>query len=316
MSRRPVSLAHSGLVIVDKPAGMTSHDVVSVLRRAFQTRRVGHAGTLDPAATGVLVVGIERGTKLLPFLVKDSKSYQATILIGQATSTEDADGDVTVTDSREHLDRLTETDLHTAAAQLTGDIEQVPSAVSAIKVNGVRAYQRVRQGETVDLPPRPVHIYEFTLSHIRRTPEGWWLLDAVVSCSSGTYVRALARDLAAAVGAHAHLTELRRTRVGAFDLSCAQPLDVYRDAIESGTYPSLTLDLDAATQMGRETRHLSTEEATKVALGQRIAPNGMSGIYAGVDPDNHTIALLEEEKDAKGIRIVRSVFVARPATLQ
>lgn len=316
MSRRPVSLADSGLVVVDKPAGMTSHDVVSVLRKAFHTRRVGHSGTLDPAATGVLVVGIERGTKLLPFLVKESKSYQATIVIGQATSTEDAEGEICATDAPELLDTLTESQLQEAAAKFIGDSEQIPSSVSAIKVDGVRAYERVRRGETVELSARPIHVDEFVLSDIHRTPEGWWQLNAAVSCSAGTYVRALARDLAAEVGLHAHLTALRRTRVGAFDLSCAQPLDVYKSAIETSEPAQLTLDLDAATRMGRDTRHLSDAEATKVALGQRIAPIGLAGIYAGVDPQGRTIALLEESFDDADRGVVRSVFVARPATLQ
>lgn len=316
MSRPPVSLAHSGLAVVDKPAGMTSHDVVSLLRRAFHTRRVGHAGTLDPAATGVLVLGIERGTKLLPFLLKESKKYDATILIGQATTTEDADGEVIATDSRDLLDHLTPAHLAAAAAQLTGDGAQIPSAVSAIKVGGVRAYERVRRGETVELAPRPVHIEEFSLRNYRRTPAGWWLVDATVSCSAGTYVRALARDLAAQVGLHAHLTALRRTEVGAFDLSCAQPLDVYRAAIDCGERARLTLDIDAAAQLGREIRHLSVAEARKVSLGQHIAPAGIAGIYAATDPQGKTIALLEEIPDTHGEQRVRSVFVVRPATLQ
>lgn len=316
MSRRPVRLADSGLVVVDKPAGMTSHDVVSVLRRAFRTRRVGHSGTLDPAATGVLVVGIERGTKLLPFLLKESKSYQATIVIGQATSTEDAEGEVCATDASELLDALSESQLHDAAATFIGESQQVPSAVSAIKVQGVRAYERVRRGESVELAARPIHVDEFSLSDIHRTPEGWWQLSAMVSCSAGTYVRALARDLAAQVGLHAHLSALRRTRVGDFDPSYAQPLETYKAAIDAGERARLTLDLDTAACIGRETRHLSAEEATKVSLGQRIAPAGLPGIYAGIDPEGRTIALLEETFDNANRRIVRSVFVARPATLQ
>jgi tRNA pseudouridine55 synthase len=210
----------SGLVIVDKPGGMTSHDVVGRLRRLAHTRRVGHAGTLDPMATGVLVIGIEKATRLLGYLALTEKTYQATIRLGQSTTTDDAEGEPSGGGSAAAVTRQA---LDAEIAKLTGDIRQVPSSVSAIKVNGQRAYALTRAGQAPELAARPVTVYEFRVTATR--PAGDFLdLDATVRCSSGTYVRALARDLGAALGTGGHLTALRRTAVGPYTLAQAHPL--------------------------------------------------------------------------------------------
>ncbi len=210
-----------GLVVVDKPAGMTSHDVVSRCRRIFATRKVGHAGTLDPMATGVLVVGIERATKILGLLTAADKSYAATIRLGQTTTTEDAEGEVLQTVS---ASQVSDADIEAAVAALRGDISQTPSAVSAIKVGGKRAYQLAREGQTVELAARPVRIDRFEVRDVRRSADVVDV-DVEVDCSSGTYIRALARDIGEALGVGAHLTALRRTRVGRFGLDEARTLD-------------------------------------------------------------------------------------------
>jgi tRNA pseudouridine55 synthase len=204
----------SGLVIVDKPGGMTSHDVVARVRRLAHTRRVGHAGTLDPMATGVLVIGIEKATRLLGHLTLTEKTYEATIRLGQSTSTDDAEGEPT---GGCPVSKATRGALEEEIAKLTGEILQVPSSVSAIKVNGQRAYKLTRAGEAPELAARPVTVYEFRVTAIRE--EGDYLdLDATIRCSSGTYIRALARDLGTALGTGGHLTALRRTAVGPYTL--------------------------------------------------------------------------------------------------
>jgi tRNA pseudouridine55 synthase len=215
----------SGLVIVDKSGGMTSHDVVARVRRLAHTRRVGHAGTLDPMATGVLVIGIEKATRLLGHLTLTEKTYQATIRLGQSTSTDDAEGEPT---GGRPASKTTRGALEEEVAKLTGEILQVPSSVSAIKVNGQRAYKLTRAGEAPELAARPVTIYEFRVSAVRE--EGDYLdLDATIRCSSGTYIRALARDLGTALGTGGHLTALRRTAVGPYTLAQARTLKELED---------------------------------------------------------------------------------------
>ncbi|MEO6700547.1 MAG: tRNA pseudouridine(55) synthase TruB, partial [Jatrophihabitantaceae bacterium] len=211
-----------GLIILDKQAGMTSHDVVGKVRRIAGTRRVGHAGTLDPMATGVLVVGVERATKLLNHLVLTDKTYLATIRLGASSSTDDADGELTTGSDAAGLARP---ELDRAIAALTGRIEQVPSSVSAIKVDGQRAYARVRAGESVQLAARPVTVSRFELVAEPRPVEAYLDCQVLVDCSSGTYIRALARDLGQALGVGGYLTALRRSRVGPFELSQATTLD-------------------------------------------------------------------------------------------
>jgi tRNA pseudouridine55 synthase len=288
-----------GLVIVDKPSGMTSHDVVGKCRRIFGTRRVGHAGTLDPMATGVLVVGIERATKILGLLTGASKSYAATIRLGQTTSTEDAEGQLLQEISAEHL---TEATIAAAITGLRGDIMQVPSAVSAVKVDGQRAYKLARAGKVVELAARPVRIDRFEMLALHR---GRFIdLDVVVDCSSGTYIRALARDLGDALAVGGHLTALRRTRVGRFGLDQARSLD------ELAERPQLSLTLDEACLQLFPRRELTAEEADAAANGRALTSADIDGVYAAHDANARVIALLRDD----GPR-TKSVVVIRPATL-
>jgi tRNA pseudouridine55 synthase len=289
-----------GIVVIDKPAGMTSHDVVGRCRRIFGTRRVGHAGTLDPMATGVLVIGVDRATKILGLLTAATKSYDATIRLGQSTSTEDAEGELLQQFPAGHL---TDDSIAGVVAGLRGDIEQVPSAVSAVKVGGRRAYRLVREGHRVDLPARPVRIDRFEISAVRRH-DRLVDVDVQVDCSSGTYIRALARDVGAALGVGAHLTALRRTRVGRFGLDQAVGLE---DLAEQ---PRLSHSLDDACLLIFPRREVSAEEADAVANGRPLAPAGIEGVYAAATVDGRVIALLRDD----GSR-TRSVVVVRPATL-
>jgi len=290
----------AGIVVVDKPAGMTSHDVVARCRRIFATRRVGHAGTLDPMATGVLVVGVNRATKILGLLSAESKSYAATIRLGQTTSTEDAEGELLQAVSAE---RVTTEDIATAMAGLRGAIKQVPSTVSAVKVGGQRAYRLVREGHTVELEPRPVRIDRFEVL-AARPHDGLVDLDVEVDCSSGTYIRALARDLGAALSVGGHLTSLRRTRVGRFELAHARLLD---DLAEN---PALSMTLDEACLLIFPRRDLTDEEAEATSNGRSLSPAGIDGIYAACDAGGRVMALLRDE----GAR-TKSVVVVRPSTL-
>jgi tRNA pseudouridine55 synthase len=290
-----------GIVVVDKPAAMTSHDVVGRCRRIFSTRRVGHSGTLDPMATGVLVIGVERATKILGLLSATSKSYAATIRLGQTTSTEDAEGELLQSISAEHL---TEEEIAVAVAGLRGDIEQVPSSVSAIKVGGRRAYQLIREGHHVELQARAVRIDRFEALALRRDAGGVVDLDVEVDCSSGTYIRALARDLGDALGVGGHLTSLRRTRVGRFGLDEARSLD---DLAES---PRLNWTLDEACRLMFPRRDLTPEEVDATGNGRPLSPAGIDGVYAASAADGRVIALLRDE----GSR-TKSVVVIRPATL-
>jgi tRNA pseudouridine55 synthase len=219
----------SGLVIVDKPAGLTSHDVVARIRRIAHTRRVGHAGTLDPMATGVLVIGIEKATRLLGHLMLTEKTYAATIRLGQSTTTDDAEGQPVGGSPASGVGR---DDLDAEIAKLTGEILQVPASVSAIKVNGQRAYKLSRAGEVPELKPRPVVIYEFRVTATRQAGD-FLDVDAVIRCSSGTYIRALARDLGTALGTGGHLTALRRTAVGPYTLAQAHTLQALENQDDS-----------------------------------------------------------------------------------
>ncbi|MGE2717788.1 tRNA pseudouridine(55) synthase TruB [Mycolicibacterium litorale] len=294
----------AGIVVVDKPAGMTSHDVVGRCRRIFGTRKVGHAGTLDPMATGVLVVGIERATKLLGLLTATDKSYAATIRLGQTTTTEDAEGEVVDTVP---AGGVTDEQIAQAVAALRGEIEQVPSAVSAIKVGGQRAYKLAREGHTVELAARRIRIDRFDVLEIRRAgvvDDGFIDVDVTVDCSSGTYIRALARDVGAALGVGGHLTALRRTRVGRFGLAEAFTLDALAEQ------PRLSHSLDEACLLVFPRRDLSAAEAESTRHGRPLEPAGIDGVYAATAPDGSVLALLED-----GRQRTRSVVVLRPATL-
>jgi tRNA pseudouridine55 synthase len=288
------------LVVVDKPAGVTSHDVVGRCRRIFGTRKVGHAGTLDPMATGVLVVGIERATKILGLLTTTDKSYATTIRLGQTTSTEDAEGEVLQSISAR---AVTDGQIGDAVGALRGEIAQVPSAVSAIKVDGKRAYKLVREGQTVELAPRNVRIERFDVLAIRRHGE-IIDVDTEVDCSSGTYIRALARDVGAALGVGGHLTALRRTRVGRFGLDQAATLD---DLAER---PRLSYSLDEACLQSFPRRDLTDAEAEDTRHGRPLTTAGIEGVYAATAPEGRVIALLKDQ-----VSRTKSVVVLRPATL-
>ncbi|MGA9376176.1 MAG: tRNA pseudouridine(55) synthase TruB [Mycobacterium sp.] len=297
-----------GLVIVDKPGGMTSHDVVGRCRRLFGTRKVGHAGTLDPMATGVLVIGIERATKILGLITGADKSYAATIRLGQTTSTEDAEGEVLQTVSAEHL---TDEQIGAAVAAQRGPIEQVPPAVSAIKVGGERSYKLAREGRAVELAARPVRIERFEVLAVRRVvaqaagpgETGFVEVDVEVDCSSGTYIRALARDVGAALGVGGHLTGLRRTQVGRYGLGEARTLEHLAEEAR------LSYSLDEACLLGFPRRDLTEAQVVDTGHGRPLPPAGIDGVYAATGPDGRVIALLED-----GASRTKPVVVLRPTT--
>ena len=266
-----------GLVVVDKPGGMTSHDVVSRVRRLAGTRKVGHAGTLDPMATGVLVLGVNRATRLLGHLMLTDKGYDATIRLGVATTTDDAEGEVTATVSTDGLDEAT---IRAAAGEFVGDLMQVPTAVSAIKVDGKRAYQRVRDGEEVELKARPVTVHELVVTDVRGDE-----LDVSVRCTSGTYIRAIARDLGAQLGVGGHLTALRRTAVGPYDLARAHTLD------ELGEEFTL-LPIAAAARAAFTSYDLDEAAAADVRFGRALDLD-LPGLTAVFAPDGEFLALYE-----------------------
>ncbi|MFJ2030945.1 tRNA pseudouridine(55) synthase TruB [Streptosporangium sp. NPDC087985] len=274
----------SGLIIVDKPAEWTSHDVVGKLRGIAGTRKVGHAGTLDPMATGVLVVGVEKATRLLGHLALTEKGYDATIRLGQSTNTDDAEGEIT---SAASAAEVTDEEIRKGVAALTGRIMQVPPQVSAIKVNGERAYKRARAGEEVELQARPVTVSGFEITDIRR--DGDLIdIDASVTCSSGTYIRALARDLGAGLGTGGHLTYLRRTRVGPYDLSMAR-------TVEQLSADCVILPMADAVAAAFPRRDVTAEEASTVAHGGRLPSLGLGKGPIGVfGPDGTLLALAEE----------------------
>jgi tRNA pseudouridine55 synthase len=279
----------SGLVIVDKPGGMTSHDVVARIRRLAGTRKVGHAGTLDPMATGVLVVGIEKATRLLGYLTLTEKEYAATIRLGQSTNTDDAEGEITATATAAGVSAET---LAKEVARLTGEILQVPPAVSAVKVGGQRAYKLTRAGAAPELAPRPVTVHEFTVTATRAAGDRLDV-DATVRCSSGTYIRALARDLGAALGTGGHLTRLRRTRVGGYGIERASTLEQLAERFD-------VLPLEDAAAAAFPRRDLTTDEARRLATGARLpaaadAPAAGQGPVAAFAPDGRLIALVTEE---------------------
>lgn len=268
-----------GLVVVDKPGGLTSHDVVGRVRRLASTRKVGHAGTLDPMATGVLVLGLNRATRLLGHLTLTDKHYTATVRLGVSTSTDDAEGEVLETSP---TDGVTEDDVRTALASFVGEVDQVPNAVSAIKVDGKRAYARVRAGENVELAARRVTIHALDVT---RLDLGTASLVLAIHCSSGTYVRAVARDLGAALGVGGHLTALRRTAVGPFSLDAARTLDELSDDF------TMTPIADAARACFPAV-DLDDDQAAAVRVGRPLEV-GLDGLTAVFAPDGAFLALYE-----------------------
>lgn len=275
-----------GLVIVDKPAGLTSHDVVARLRRLTGVRRIGHGGTLDPMATGVLVAGVGKATRLLGRLALAEKEYQATIRLGQATSTADAEGEVI---SAAPAGGLTLDAVRAAARELTGEIQQVPPAVSAVKVGGTRAYRLARAGTTPVLAARAVTVRSFCISSERRAGDQLLDVDATVTCSSGTYIRALARDLGEALGVGGHVTALRRTRAGPYDLGVARTLDQLEAELS-------LIPLARAAADAFPSRQLTEDEARRLSHGGRLpGGSGHPGPEAAFAPDGTLIALVEEK---------------------
>ncbi|WP_232023290.1 tRNA pseudouridine(55) synthase TruB [Actinomyces viscosus] len=342
--------ASDGVLLVDKPQGLTSHDVVGAARRLAATRKVGHAGTLDPMATGLLVLGIGRATRFLTYLVGADKTYEATIRLGIETTTEDAEGEL-VSAHGCRADDLPADRLQEALAGLTGLIQQVPSAVSAVKVDGVRAYKRVRDGQEVELEARPVTVHELRITGEPRQMSAGVVappsadltnvvgmvdvvdLDVVVSCSSGTYVRALARDLGRALGCGAHLTALRRTGVGPFDICEASTLTALSEQVQddaASTRPRglTTIPLEEVARRCFERLSLTEAEARGLRFGQPLdvtaleraqAPAGDSPpvtskeaqgrrVVAGFAPEGRLVALLTPQ----GSR-ARPVLVLDPA---
>jgi tRNA pseudouridine55 synthase len=283
-------LIDGGLVVVDKPAGCTSHDVVARMRRIAGTRKVGHAGTLDPMATGVLVIGVGRATRLLGHLALTDKTYAGTIRLGRSTVTDDAEGEPT---GGSTAAAVTEAAVRAALATQTGVRDQVPSAVSAIKIDGKRAYARVRGGEEVELAARRVTISRLDAAGFRRPTPDLLDVDVEVDCSSGTYIRAIARDLGAALGVGGHLTVLRRTRVGPFTAAVALTLEELAERDDPVPVP-----LDAAVAAAFPRREVDAEQARRLGHGGRLEPAGLAGPYGAFGPDGHVIALLTEDDGA------------------
>jgi len=290
-----------GLLLVDKPQGLTSHDVVARARRLLGTRKVGHAGTLDPMATGLLILGVGKATRLLTYVTGHDKSYDATIRLGQATVTDDAEGEVTTTAD---ASGVTDEALATAIATLTGDLMQVPSAVSAIKVNGERAYARVRAGEDVVLEARPATVSRFEVHEVRRTGEAIDI-DATIDVSSGTYIRALARDLGVALGVGGHLTALRRTRIGTVRVSDAHTLDELGAKVEAGTPIALAPLADAASAL-LPTLAVTDAEVASLSYGQALPARGAE-LGEPADPDDFTHDAVAVSPAGVAVAIMRRV---------
>lgn len=274
-----------GFLVIDKDPGMTSHDVVAIARKALGTRKVGHAGTLDPMATGVLVLGFNNGTRLLQYITDGDKSYTATIVLGASTTTDDHEGEIT---STANASQVKDEEIRSILGAMVGTIMQRPTNVSAIKVDGKKAYDRARSGEEFELPARQVTISQLEILAIRRK-EATTLVDISVTCSAGTYIRAIARDLGEALKVGGHLNVLRRTRVAGFTLdhsiSIAQ--------LKGGNFSKIPLaDTARSTFAPRE---LTLEEVQELSFGRPLTENGNSYINAGLSPDNRLIALLKDE---------------------
>jgi tRNA pseudouridine55 synthase len=271
-----------GFLVVDKEPGMTSHDVVAIARRALNTRKVGHAGTLDPMATGVLVLGFNNGTRLLQYITDGDKSYQATIVLGASTITDDFEGQVIATADASDI---TDDQIHAELNTMRGTFMQRPSSVSAVKVDGERAYDRVRAGEVVVLASREVTISQLDVLAIRRM-DLKIEIDIEVTCSAGTYIRSIARDCGDVLKVGGHLSALRRTRVAGFGLANSVSLT----SLKAGDFS--VLDLADVARSTFPVREISLEEKLELSFGRTLVPNAAEGIYAGISSANELIALL------------------------
>ena len=276
-----------GFLVVDKAAGMTSHDVVAIARRALNTRKVGHAGTLDPMATGILVLGFNNGTRLLQYITDGDKSYSATIVLGASTTTDDHEGEVIATTDASAID---EADIKRVLGAMVGEIMQRPTNVSAIKVDGKKAYDRARSGEEFERPARKVTISQLDILDIRHR-ELTTEVDVEVTCSAGTYIRAIARDLGAELKVGGHLNVLRRSRVAGFTLDNATNID----QLKSGDFT--TLDLADVARTTFPVRELELDEVSELSFGRPLKANPGDQIFAALSPDNRLIALLKNSLD-------------------
>ena len=291
----------SGLILVDKPAGWTSHDVVARTRKIAGTRKVGHAGTLDPMATGMLVIGFNKATRLLTYIVDTTKTYRATIRLGHNTTTDDADGEIVQT---RFANAVTEQAIHQAVESLTGPIQQVPSSVSAIKIDGKRAYQRVREGETVDIPPREVTIHRFDIEAIRRAEDGKTIdIDVEVECTPGTYIRALARDMGEDLHTGGYLTALRRTAVGPYHVDDAVTIEQLADDF-------VYTDISAAAEKLFPVRTVTVSEAQDLIHGRRINASGRPELLAAQLANGQVIALITDTERAGTIEAKPEIVFA------
>ena len=289
--------ATDGFVVVDKAGAMTSHDVVAVGRRVLGTRKVGHAGTLDPMATGILILGFGNGTRLLQYITDGDKSYRATIALGATTVTDDVEGEVISRATQSQLADISDEQIHSALASMRGVISQRPSSVSAVKVDGKRAHERVRAGEVFELTSREVTISQLDVLEIRRSAVAIQI-DIEVTCSAGTFIRAIARDLGATLNVGGHLTHLRRTRVASFGEDVANSFERFK----SGDFETLGL-IDVARSIFK-VRELTLEEAQELSFGRKISASPLTGIYAAISTSNELIALLENRDDgAKPIAV-------------
>jgi tRNA pseudouridine55 synthase len=298
MSRRPDADVPPGILLVDKPGGMTSHDVVARARRELSVRKVGHAGTLDPMATGLLLLGVGSATRLLGYLGGHDKTYEATIRLGQATVTDDREGEVLATVPAGHLD---DDAVRTALAAQTGPLRQVPSSVSAVKVAGRRSYDRVRAGETVELEPRSVSVHRLEVHRIERV-DGLVDVDVTVECTAGTYIRAIARDAGGALGVGGHLTALRRTASGPFRVADAATVEDAAAALVADGGAGFLPLAEAATAVFPQ-RRLTPEEAVALGYGQRIPAAGAAGLTAATAPDGRLVALVEDAGETARVAV-------------
>ena len=272
-----------GFLLIDKAGGMTSHDVVAMARKKLDTKKVGHAGTLDPMATGVLVLGVGIATRLLTYITDGKKTYEATILLGKSTHTDDKDGDLTFTGDQEIISKISDDQIKGELAKFIGKIKQRPSSVSAIKIDGKTAHARVRAGESVEIAERDVTIYELITKEIRNL-SNVIEVDISVTCSAGTYIRAIARDLGSHLKIGGHLITLRRSLVSPFSIEqCKQVKDA--DLIPVGEVVEKLFP----------TRNLDLAQSSEIRFGRVIEQNSKEGVFAALDNQGNFVALLENK---------------------
>jgi tRNA pseudouridine55 synthase len=303
LTKHPVSqgtkrLIADGFLVVDKSAAMTSHDVVAIARRSLKTKKVGHAGTLDPMATGVLVLGFGNGTRLLQYVTEGSKTYEATMVLGSSTVTDDFEGKMVTQATADQIRAVTDDAIRYELAKMRGTIMQRPSSVSAVKVDGERAHARVRAGEEFELPAREVKISRLEVGEIRRSNDGTRIeVDLSVVCGAGTFIRAIARDCGIGLGIGGHLSVLRRTRVDPFDL--AQAISV--EALKSGDFEPLTIAMVAARTFNL--REISWEERVELSFGRPLVANPTDAITAAMAGDALVALLVNRDGKARPITV-------------